>query len=156
MNRNMNTTTQIANQFKEVFIDGNWVATNLKAQLADVTWEQATTKIDSFNTIAVLVFHLNYYVAGILNVFEGGTLDIRDKYSFDAPSITSKEEWESLMNKTYQDAERLANHIARMPEEKLVEPFADEKYGNYARNIHGMIGHSYYHLGQIVLIKKML
>jgi hypothetical protein len=29
-----------------------------------------------------------------------------------------------------------------------------EKYGNYYRNIHGIIEHIHYHLGQIVLIEK--
>ena len=43
-----------------------------------------------------------------------------------------------------------------MSEEKLDEAFVDEKYGTYHRNIDGMIEHCYYHLGQIVLIKKML
>jgi hypothetical protein len=43
-----------------------------------------------------------------------------------------------------------------MPEGKLNEVFVDEKYGTYQRNIGGMIEHSYYHLGQIVLLKKIL
>jgi hypothetical protein len=30
------------------------------------------------------------------------------------------------------------------------------KYGNYYRNLHGIIEHTHYHLGQIVLIKKLL
>ena len=36
------------------------------------------------------------------------------------------------------------------------EGFVDEKYGTYLRNIDGMIEHAYYHLGQVVLIKKLL
>ncbi len=46
--------------------------------------------------------------------------------------------------------------IEQLPESKLWETFSDEKYGNYYRNIHGIIEHSHYHLGQIVLIKKIL
>ena len=38
----------------------------------------------------------------------------------------------------------------------LWETFADEKYGHYYRNLHGIIEHTHYHLGQIVLIKKLL
>ncbi len=44
--------------------------------------------------------------------------------------------------------------IEQLPESKLWETFSDEKYGNYYRNIHGIIEHIHYHLGQIVLIKK--
>lgn len=153
----MNLPAQIANQFREVHLSGDWVATtNLKAQLSDLSWEKATTKVGSLNTIAALAFHINYYVAGLVNVFEGGSLDIRDKYSFDAPPIESQEDWEKLLDKLWSDAEKFANLVEQMPEEKLSAPFVDEKYGDYQRNIHAMIEHCYYHLGQIVLIKKIL
>jgi len=153
----MDSTKQIAKQFREIYLNGDWVvATNLKDQLSDVNWKQATTKISSLNTIADLVFHLNYYVAGILNVLKGGSLNIRDKYSFNLPPIESQEDWKKLQSKTLKDAEKFADMIEQMPEEKLKEVFVDKKYGDYERNIHAMIEHSYYHLGQIVLIKKML
>ncbi len=35
----------------------------------------------------MLTQHVNYYISGVLNVFDGGTLDIRDKLSFDFPAI---------------------------------------------------------------------
>lgn len=152
----MSSTTQIAKQFREAHLDGIWIATNLKAQLSDLSWEQATTKIGSLNTIAALAFHLNYYVDGVLNVFEGGSLDIRDKYSFDAPPMESQEDWDNLRNKMWSDAEKFASLIEQMPDSKLDEGFVDIKYGDYRRNINGMIQHIYYHLGQIVLIKKMI
>jgi hypothetical protein len=43
-----------------------------------------------------------------------------------------------------------------LPENKLEEVFDDKKYGNYYRNITGIIEHNHYHLGQIVLIKKII
>lgn len=153
----MNLSKQLADQFREVQLNGTWVVnTNLKAELSDVTWEQAIAKVGDHNTIAALTFHLNYYVAGLVRVFEGGPLDIRDKYSFDMPPIESPADWEKLRHKTSSDAERFADFVEQMPEEKLTGPFIEEKYGTYYRNIQAMIEHSYYHLGQIVLIKKLL
>lgn len=151
----MSTTSQLAKRFREVLLDGKWIAnTNFKEQLSDVTWEQATTKIDSLNTIAMLTFHVDYYIAGLVNVFEGGDLEIKDKFSFDLPPIESQEQWESLLNKLWQDSEKFANLLEQMPDSKLDEVFVDEKYGTYLRNIDGMIEHAY--LGQITLIKKMI
>ena len=153
----MSTTSQLAKRFREVLLDGKWIAnTNFKEQLSDVTWEQATTKIDSLNTIVMLTFHIHYYIAGLVNVFEGGDLEIKDKFSFDLPPIESQEQWESLLNKLWQDSEKFATLLEQMPDSKLDEVFVDEKYGTYLRNIDGMIEHSYYHLGQITLIKKMI
>lgn len=153
----MNSTSQLAKRFREVLLDGKWIAnTNFKEQLSDITWEQATTKIDSLNTIAMLTFHIDYYIAGLVNVFEGGDLEIKDKFSFDLPPIESQEQWESLLNKLWQDSEKFATLLEQMPDSKLDEVFVDEKYGTYLRNIDGMIEHSYYHLGQVTLIKKMI
>ena len=153
----MKLTAQIAQQFREIIFDGEWVvATNYKAQLSDLTWKQATTKVGTFNTIAALTFHVNYYIAGILNVFDNGKLEIRDKYSFDLPTVKSSEDWEKLLNKMWSDAEKFAENLEKMPDEKLDEVFVDEKYGTYYRNINALIEHSFYHLGQIVLIKKMV
>jgi hypothetical protein len=152
----MKLTEQIANHFREVHFGGNWTSVNLKESLADVNWQQATTPVYSFNTIAALVYHTNYYVSAVLKVLQGEPLHAKDKYSFDHPPIQSQEDWEKLLNKTWEDAENFATLIEQLPESKLGETFTDEKYGNYYRNIHGIIEHAHYHLGQIVLIKKIL
>ena len=54
------------------------------------------------------------------------------------------------------NSEKLATHIEKMAANQLDEPFVNEKYGTYRRNIEAMIEHSYYHLGQISLLKKMI
>ncbi len=153
----MNTVLRLAKRFREVLLDGLWIAnTNFKDQLKDVTWEQATAKVGSLNTIAMLTFHIDYYIAGLIRVFEGGDLDIRDQYSFDLPPIESQEQWEELLNKLWNDSEKFASLLEQMPDSKMDEVFVDGKYGTYLRNIDGMIEHCYYHLGQITLIKKLL
>jgi len=152
----MNLTTQIAKHFRDVHFGGNWTSVNLKEALAGVNWQQATTKIYSLNTIATLVFHINYYVSAVTEVLQGEPLTAHDKYSFDLPPIESQEDWEKLLNKTWSDAETFVKLIEQLPESKLGETFSDEKYGNYYRNIHGIVEHTHYHLGQIVLIKKIL
>ncbi|MBO9692755.1 DUF1572 domain-containing protein [Chryseobacterium sp.] len=153
----MSSVSQLSKRSREVLLDGLWIAnTNFKDQLSDVTWEQAVAKIDSLNTIAMLTFHIDYYIAGIVNVFEGGNLEIKDQFSFDLPPIESQEQWEGLLNKLWTDSEKFATLLEQMPDSKLDEVFVDEKYGTYRRNIDGMIEHSYYHLGQITLIKKLL
>ena len=152
----MNLTSQIAKQIREVLLDGTWVATNFKTQLSDMSWEQATTKVNSLNTIAALTFHIDYYIAGLIRAFQGGTLDIKDKYSYDAPPITSQKDWEQRMQKLFDNAETFANLIEQMTDDSLMQPFVEEKYGNNYINIQAMIEHCYYHLGQIVLIKKLI
>lgn len=153
----MKNANKIARRFREVIFNGTWIAnTNYKHQLTDLHWEIAITKFNSLNTIALLAQHIHYYINGVKNVFNGGSLDIKDKYSFDFLPIQSKKEWENFLTIFWNDAEELAYLIEQMSEDKLMGVFVDEKYGTYQRNIDGIIEHSYYHLGQIVMIKQIL
>lgn len=147
---------QIAKHFRDVYFGGNWTSVNLRDTLADVSWQQATIKIQNLNSIAVLVFHINYYVDPVLKVLQGGLLIASDKFSFDLSSITSAEDWQILVSKAMADAELFAMQLEQLDEGKLAEDFAQPKYGNYYRNLHGIIEHTHYHLGQIVLIKKLI
>lgn len=153
----MKNSIQLANRFREVILDGTWIAgTNLQDQVRSLTLEPALARVADLNTVAELTFHLGYYISGILNVFEGDDLEIRDKYSFDLPEMNSEQDWQKLKTRIFSDAERFAVHVEEMPESRLAEAFIDEKYGSFQRNIEAVIEHSYYHLGQISLIKKLL
>lgn len=152
----MNHSKQIAAHFKEVFFGGNWTSVNMKDSLAGITWQQATTQVHSLNTIAKLVFHINYYVSAVLNVLQGESLNAHDKYSFDVAPIHSDADWDNLLTKTWRDAENFADLVEQLPESILWEDFSGKKYGNYYRNLHGVIEHTHYHLGQIILVKKII
>ena len=103
----------LASRFREPLLNGKWIAnTNLKEQLDEVDVQLATKRPNSLNSIASLTFHLDYYIAGVLQVFNGGTLDIRDKYSFDMPAIVSEQDWIDLQNKLWFDSESFARAAA--------------------------------------------
>lgn len=153
----MTTATKLAERFREVYLSGQWVTgTNFKAQLSELNWEQATRKVGNLNTIAQLTFHIHYYIAGVLQVFRGGPLEIRDKFSFDMAPVESEQDWLDLRNRLLADAEEFAQAIEQMSDAKLAEGFVKPEYGDFQRNIDVIIEHGYYHLGQVVLIRKMM
>ena len=153
----MTTPSSLAHRIREVLLNGKWIAnTNFKEQIEGLTHQQANHRIGNLNTIALLTFHINYYLQGLIQVFEGGPLDIKDQYSFDMPAINNDDDWNTLKKAFLQNAELFAQKVEQMNETDLNGPFVDERYGTYARNIEAVIEHSYYHLGQIVLIKKMM
>jgi hypothetical protein len=152
----MTLQAQIAKNLREVFWGENWTEVNLKESLRGITWHEATQEIDSLNTISALIFHINFYVRAALNVMQGRAIDSHDKDSFDCPPVLSEDDWNKLVSKSFDDAEKLAGLIETLPESKLREDFTDKKHGNYYRNLNGIIEHTYYHSGQIVLIKKIL
>lgn len=152
----MNTPRHIAKHFRDVFFGGNWTDSNLKGQLAGVTWEQATTQVHEFNSIATLTFHIHYFVGVALKVLQGGPLEGKDALSFDHPPINNQEDWENMLERIWKDANEFEALTEKLPEDKLWEPFTDKKFGNYYRNLNGIIEHTHYHLGQIALIKKLV
>lgn len=153
----MTRNITIANRLREVFLNGRWIAnTNYKEQMQLVNWQQATQKIGDLNTIASLVYHINYYLGGLLNAFEKESLEISDKYSFDVPPINSELEWSELTADLLNNAEKFADEVEKMDDGLFDKIFIEEKYDTYLRNIEGVIEHSYYHLGQISLIRKMI
>ncbi|HWI94219.1 MAG TPA: hypothetical protein VNT20_23260 [Flavisolibacter sp.] len=152
----MNLSAQIAKNLREVYFGGNYAGVNFKGALTDVDWKTATKKVSSFNSILALVYHINYYVIAVSKVLLGEPLDANDKFSFDYTKIQSEEEWKEFLNQFWKDGENFAILIEQVPESKFLELFLDGKYGTCYRNIAGVIEHAHYHLGQIVLIKKLL
>jgi hypothetical protein len=146
----------MAKHFRDLYSGGNYTGVNLKETLADVDLKKAATKVDSLNTILALVYHINYYVVAVSKVLQGEPLNASDKFSYDHPQIQSEEEWKEFLEKFWKDGENFASLIEQLRENKFSEPFLDGKYGTYYRNIAGVIEHSHYHFGQIVLIKKLL
>lgn len=152
----MALSAHLAKHLRDVYFGGNWTAVSYKDALDGLTWQQATTKVHSFNTIATLIFHTNYYVVAVTKVLQGEPLTSKDKYSWDHPPIQSAGDLDAMLQKMYADAETFAALIERLPESKLWEDFTDGKYGNFYRNLQGIVEHLHYHLGQIVLIRKLL
>ena len=119
----------IASRLREVLLNGHWLAnTNIKEQIQSINWQQATQKIDNLNTIAALTFHLNYYLAGLINAFENGKLEISDKYSYDLPPITSETEWNKLVSEFIANSDKFAKIVEQMDETDFDKPFINEKY----------------------------
>lgn len=147
----------IASRLREVFLNGHWIAgTNYKEQLHNLNWHEAIFEIKNLNTIASLTYHINYYLEGLLNAFETKKLAISDKHSFSLNKINSKSDWDHLVTRFLANAETFVITVEAMDEKKLDQAFIDKKYGTLQRNLEGVIEHSYYHLGQLVLIRKII
>ncbi|WP_313515084.1 DUF1572 domain-containing protein [Sphingobacterium sp.] len=147
----------LANRFREVMLSGTWIAnSNWQKELSGINFELAMKKIPNINRIFDLSFHVLYYIKGINQFFQSGNLDIKDSLSFPNVDLKNNEEWQTLKDDLFYQSEILAKSIEEINDAQLQQDFFDEKYGSYLRNIDGQIEHAYYHLGQVILLKKML
>jgi len=48
----MSLSQHLAKHLRDVHFGGNWTSVNLKDTLADVSWQQVSVKVQSFNTIS--------------------------------------------------------------------------------------------------------
>lgn len=153
----MERKSLITFRLRELFLDGTWIAnTNYQAVLADLNFEVATLKIENLNTIARLVFHVNYYISGLNSAFATGILDIHDQFSFDLSDDFNESDWLQLNKEFIENIHSFIHHVDGLSDDELDSPFFQPQYGIYRRNIEAMIEHGYYHLGQISLIKKLI
>ena len=152
----MHLSSTIANHVRTVYYGGNWTAVNLKDTLKDISWELAIKQVDKHNSLVQLVYHIHYFVLAINKVFVHGVLDAHDKFSFDHPPIQSQQDWDELLNEFWSEANKLIGLIELLPDDIWDKTFVSEKYGTYYKNIHGLIEHTHYHLGQLQILKKSL
>jgi len=151
----MEVAKHLAKNLRALYFGKNWTATDYQTALADLTWEEAGQNIGGCNSILTLVHHTTYYMKVQIPVLDGGALIASDKESFEHLALENEADWIALKKDMFSIAESYAAKIEKLPGSILDQPFADEKYGSYYRNIQGVIEHSHYHLGQIVLLKKL-
>ncbi len=152
----MPTSKQLAKHVHQVYFGGNWTEINIKDTVSNITWETAVKKMEGFNTILALTYHIHYFVNVQLKVLEEGVLEGKDSESYDHPTISSQVEWETLHKTMWKKAQRFIVLLEQLDDITLEKPFTDEKYGTYVSNILGLIEHTHYHLGQIIIINKMI
>ncbi len=152
----MHVPRQIATHLRHLYHGVNSTGVNFSETISGITRQEGMTQVDDLNTIAVLIFHVDYYVGGLTEVLRGGDLTIRDKYSFDLPPIETDQDWQNFLGRFFENGETFARLIEQLPAETLSADFVKEAYGNYYRNLQGFIEHAHYHLGQIVLLKKII
>ena len=141
--------------FTKFISEGNWSVTCMKDVLATTFFEQAVFKRTGFNSIVKLTYPINYYISEVLKVLEGQELQASVKESFLLPRLFTEEDWNTLKDKTLTDAEQFSSLVKELPEDVWGTHFTNDKYGSYFRNMIGLIEHTHYHLGQMVILKKL-
>jgi len=152
----MKLTDLLATHLKEVYEGNNWTDVNIADTIKDVTWEHAQHQTPaSTNTIASLLHHLHYWNGIIMQRLKGGNPSIPEMNGYDVGKFKNEGDWNELKQKTHESFLQLAELIKMFPEEKLGENYAAGK-SSYYKNFAGITEHAHYHLGQIVILKKLL
>lgn len=152
----MSLLKNIAQHVLEVHEGDNWTEVTIKDTLQDVSLREAVTiTIASPNSIAALLYHLTFYNEVVLQRLLGIYEAIPSSNGFDLPVLSSEESWQKLKDNNLQSAHKLSEGILLFPEDRLFDLTANGG-STYYKNLHGIAEHAHYHLGQMVILKKLI
>lgn len=159
----MSELKRIADQLKRAYSGNAWHGPSLLEALADVTAEQALAKpIPNSHSIWELVLHIAAWEDAVRERLENGPMATPADGDF--PEITDQSEtgWRNILTLLEQRHQALLNVMKNFPGERLNEKLGAENdpltatgYSAYY-NLHGVIQHNIYHIGQIILLKKLV
>ncbi len=149
----MNIAPLVAQHVAEV-VHGNWTDIYLDEAIADVTYEEAiNVPAGLVNSIAMLVNHLKFYHYVVMERLMGTDPEI-DSSNGLVTDIQTEEDWLLLKQHTLDSFTKLANIVKQLPDENL-QALTPNGSNTFYKTLHGISEHAHYHLGQIILLKKL-
>ena len=150
----MNITALIAQHVIDVHEGNNWTEVNIVNTLKDVTVQEATTLTKaSPNTIASLLHHISFWNRVMVKRTQGIAVAVNEANGYDVPPLT-EETWLALKEDNLRSAQELADAVKAFDESKLMDPIIPN-YSSAYKNLQGAVEHIHYHLGQVVILKKL-
>ena len=152
----MSESKRISNLYQSIYNGNPWLEVNLTNTLKNLTAEQAYRKVNpNLNTIWEIVNHLIQWRRNILKRVEGETV-ITPDHNYFVPVLDSSEAaWEQSLQNLGKSQELWTTFFENFDDADLAKIYAANNHTFY-EHIHGIIQHDVYHLGQIVILKKLL
>lgn len=153
MNKEIN---RIADELHFAYAGPAWHGDHITKVLDDISVDQLSNALENSHNIAVIIEHMiAWRVFGIKNL-QGEAYDIEEDGPVNFPEIKQIDAayWVDLKARLAANQEEFLNLIRSYTDQKLEEKVIGRQY-NYYILLHGIIQHDLYHLGQIVLLKKL-
>lgn len=142
---------------QEIANGNNWTGVKpIQKILQDIDNAKAIRYINENHlNIAELVAHLSCWNKVITHRLDNENYQPSKEEDFPTINKINDEEWNELKNTFLTSFDILINKLSEKSDDILDKPIFDGGTSAY-RNLHGQIAHIHYHLGQIVLLCKIL
>lgn len=142
----------------QVWQGSPWYGSAVINGLRDITLQEASGRIANQHTIAEILHHMTQWKKFSLEKLRGNeTFDIQVDSHADWIVLNDLDEatWEQFKNRYAQVTNDLLAEIPNHPDEILGNLVSGRKY-TYREMMEGITEHDIYHLGQIMLLKKIM
>jgi len=152
----MSESKRVSNLYQSIYNGNPWLEVTLANTLENITAEQAYRKINpNLNTIWEIVNHLIQWRRNILRRVQGEIITTPD-HNYFVPILDSSEaSWEQSLQSLAKSQEMWNACLSDFNDADF-EKIDQNNNHNFYEDIHGIIQHDVYHLGQIVILKKLL
>tara|TARA_R110002012_G_scaffold11112_5_gene49899 strand:+ start:176 stop:634 length:459 start_codon:yes stop_codon:yes gene_type:complete len=152
----MNESHRIQTLFTDLYHGHPWLDVTLEDTLSRITAAQAHQRpLKSGNTIWEIVNHLIAWRENVLKRVQGEVLETPANNYIKKIEDASEEAWQQTLNALETTQKEWLYFLSTFPEADFEKEYPTNKH-SYYKHIHGIIQHDAYHLGQIVLLAKMV
>jgi hypothetical protein len=149
-------TKRIAEQLRLAMSGDSWAGVCVQGVLADVSAAQAAAlPLENAHRIWELVLHIETYLVAARDPLAGRPMPHIYKTPADWPAVedTSPAAWKATVARLERAGADLADAIEKLDPARLSATVPNRKYDFYCL-LHGVVQHTFYHLGQIMMVKK--
>ena len=158
----MSEIDHLLDQFTRAYEGNAWHGPALREILEGVTPAQAAARpITDAHTIWEIVLHIVAWENATRKTLGGAPLHVDDKDNFPTLTDTSEAAWQHTLTTLHESHHALREAITQLAEESLDNTevldstVPGRPYPLY-KLLYGIIEHTLYHAGQIILLKKAL
>ncbi len=136
--------------------NGNpWIDTTIAATLKQLTAKQAAVKIGELNSIWQIVNHMIMWRTALIARVMDKPISHPDNNYIEEIKDTSAATWKQTI-KRFERSQKDITSFLGSSEDELLDMVSPSSGYSYFELVMSIVIHDSYHLGQIVLIKKMM
>ncbi|MEO5569437.1 MAG: DinB family protein [Bacteroidia bacterium] len=136
--------------------DGSpWLDVNIMDTLKTISASQAAKKIDHLNSIWQIVNHIIAWRETNLKRLKDEIAADPQNNFIEEVKDTSEEAWQVSLKKLERSQHNILSFISTAKDSMLEKVYITNGF-SYYEHLQGILQHDAYHLGQIILLKKLM
>ena len=152
----MKETQHITKLFEDLYDGDPWIDVTILGVLKNVSPQQAAKKIaPGRNSIWQIVNHIVSWRENVLLRVQGNVINTPNNNYFIEIEDISETAWQQCLERLQNSQQQWITFLKHFDESEFDKIYPSNKM-SYYEHVHGIIQHDAYHLGQIVLLTKLV